>query len=67
MYFEDVDLCRRAYELGKKVIYFPLAQVTHDHMRDSARLPWYRAILKDKLAKEHIKSWWKYFKKWGLR
>ncbi len=66
MYFEDVDLCRRAHALDKQVVYYPLAQVTHNHMRDSARLPWYRAIFSDKLAKEHIKSWLKYFKKWGL-
>jgi GT2 family glycosyltransferase len=67
MYFEDVDLCRRASLAGKQVIYYPLAQLTHDHMRDSARLPWYHAIINDKLAREHLKSWWKYFKKWGLR
>lgn len=67
MYFEDVDLCRRAASYGKKVIYNPLAVVIHDHMRDSARLPWYRAIFFDKIAQEHLKSWWKYFKKWGWR
>lgn len=67
MYFEDVDLCRRAHALDKQVVYYPLAQVTHNHMRDSARLPWYRAVFADKLAQEHIRSWWRYFKKWGLR
>ena len=67
MYFEDVDLCRRARQLGRQVVYYPEALVTHDHMRDSARLPWYQAILTDKLAKAHLNSWWKYFKKWGLR
>jgi len=65
MYFEDVDLCRRAVKRGQKVVYNPLAVVIHDHMRDSARLPWYRAIFSDKIAQEHLKSWWKYFKKWG--
>jgi GT2 family glycosyltransferase len=67
MYFEDVDLCRRARQLGKEVVYYPQALVTHDHMRDSARLPWYQAVFTDKLAKAHLSSWWKYFKKWGLR
>ncbi len=66
MYFEDVDLCRRAHRQGKKVVYCPEAEVTHDHQRDSARLPWYLAIFKDRLAQEHLKSWWKYFKKWGF-
>ncbi|MDP3837225.1 MAG: glycosyltransferase family 2 protein [bacterium] len=67
MYFEDVDLCRRARAAGKSTIYYPEAIVTHDHQRDSARLPWYHALVSDKLAKEHLKSWWKYFMKWGLR
>jgi hypothetical protein len=67
MYFEDVDLCRRAHEQGKKVVYYPEATVIHDHQRKSARLPWYLAIFKDHLAQEHLKSWWKYFKKWGWR
>lgn len=67
MYFEDVDLCRRARLEGKKVIYNPEAVVIHDHMRDSARLPWYRALFSDKIAREHLKSWWKYFQKWGWR
>lgn len=66
MYFEDVDLCRRAYALDKQVVYYPLAQIIHNHMRDSARLPWYRAIFADKLAQEHLRSWRRYFKKWGL-
>jgi len=65
MYFEDVDLCRRAQTIGKKVVYNPTSVVIHDHMRDSARLPWYRAIFFDRIAQEHLKSWWKYFKKWG--
>ncbi|MGE5425776.1 MAG: glycosyltransferase family 2 protein [Bacillota bacterium] len=67
MYFEDVDICRRAREKGKYTIYLSETAVTHDHQRESARLPWYQAILKDKLAREHISSWWKYFIKWGLK
>ena len=66
MYFEDVDLGKRAQRLAKKSIYLPTAQVIHDHMRSSARLPWYRAIFFDKLAKAHLKSWWRYFLKWHL-
>lgn len=66
MYFEDVDLCRRAKLEKKQVIYYPLVQAIHDHNRDSARLPWRQALFNDKLAQEHLKSWWKYFKKWGL-
>lgn len=61
MYFEDTDLCRRAWKGGFKVFYYPKAKVVHDHMRQSADNPWYLAPFKDKLAREHIKSWMRYF------
>lgn len=64
MYFEDVDLGKRARSLHKKTVYLPTAEVIHDHMRSSARLPWYKAIFFDKLAREHLKSWFRYFRKW---
>ncbi len=64
MYFEDVDLCRRINKIAKKVIYLPEAVAVHDHLRSSAKYPWYLAIFKDKLAREHIISWWRYFLKW---
>lgn len=67
MYFEDVDICRRAKEAEKKVIYNPEAEVIHCHARESAKHPWYLAILLDKITREHIKSWFKYFKKWGFK
>ena len=66
MYFEDVDLCQRVKMIGKKVIYNPEAVVIHDHSRQSARYPWYIAPWKDGLAREHIKSWIKYFWKWKV-
>lgn len=65
IYFEDVDLARRAASLKKRVVYYPLVSVIHDHARSSANLPWYKAIFLDKLAREHLRSWWKYFKKWN--
>ncbi|HPT08151.1 MAG TPA: glycosyltransferase family 2 protein [bacterium] len=67
MYFEDVDVCRRAKKIGKKVIYNPEAEVIHYHARESAKHPWYISIFKDKITQEHIKSWFKYFKKWGWK
>jgi GT2 family glycosyltransferase len=66
MYFEDIDLCRQIKFRGKEVVYFPETEVIHDHARQSANFPWYIAPLKDRLAREHIKSWVKYFIKWGL-
>jgi len=66
MYFEDIDLCREVKVHGKKVVYYPLAVIIHDHMRASAKNPWYVAIFKDKITWIHISSWLKYFLKWGL-
>ncbi|NCB20492.1 MAG: glycosyltransferase family 2 protein [Clostridia bacterium] len=67
MYFEDVDLGKRVGQMNKKCVYLPSAKVIHDHKRQSARLSWYKAIFLDQLAKEHLRSWWKYFNKWGFK
>lgn len=67
MYFEDTDLCRNILAQGYKVIYNPEAVVVHDHKRDSARNPWYIALFNDKITWIHIDSWFKYFKKWGIK
>lgn len=67
MYFEDVDLGKRINLVNKKVIYLPQAIAIHDHVRASARLPWYKALFLDKLAQEHIKSWFRYFSKWKFK
>ena len=62
MYFEDIDLCRRVQKIyKKKVVYFPSAVVLHDHARQSALRPWYISPFTDKLTREHLKSWFKYF------
>ncbi|MFA4942752.1 MAG: glycosyltransferase family 2 protein [Patescibacteria group bacterium] len=67
MYFEDIDVCRRAWRFKKKVVYNPGAIVIHDHARESARNPWYIAPFTDKLTREHIRSWIKYFWKWKAK
>lgn len=36
MYYEDNDLCRRFWEHGHKVVYYPNAQMVHYHRRASA-------------------------------
>ena len=64
MYFEDTDLCRRVRQAGQQVIYFPEAIVIHDHVRASAKKPWYLAPFLNKLSRTHIASWIKYFLKW---
>lgn len=65
MYFEDTDLCRRFWEKGWKVIYNPEAEIIHNHIRQSAREPWYR-FFTSRTSRTHIISWIKYICKWGI-
>jgi len=67
MYFEDTDICRTFWSKGFKVVYNPEAVLVHDHARQSAKYPWYSAIFLDPLARRHIGSWLKYFRKWGFK
>lgn len=63
MYFEDVDLCRRAWAGGWKVRYVPHAALVHYHQRESdVRFPW--QILKSRTVRAHIASAVKYFWKY---
>lgn len=63
IYFEDTDLCRRFWRSGYKVVYNPDAAITHNHIRQSARLPWYK-FFKSKASWHHLASWGKYLWKW---
>ena len=64
MYFEDVDLCRQVKDHGQSVVYYPTVKAIHDHKRQSASLPWYKSLFQDRIAREHLKSAFKYFLKW---
>ncbi|MBI5621985.1 glycosyltransferase family 2 protein [Candidatus Falkowbacteria bacterium] len=63
MYFDDVDYCRRFWEAGFPVVYFAPAEVVHYHQRTSAETWWLFGLF-NKVAREHIKSWLKYFAKY---
>ncbi|MDP2709561.1 MAG: glycosyltransferase family 2 protein [bacterium] len=66
LYLEDTDLCRRFWRGGFKAVYYPGAEIIHNHARQSARLPWYKFF--NSLASwHHLSSWFKYLKKWGIR
>jgi GT2 family glycosyltransferase len=56
LYMEDVDFCRRVGELSK-TMYFPGVAVFHEYQKGSYA-NW-------RLTKCHLKSAWKYFRKWG--
>jgi len=65
MYFEDIDWCRRMWEVGWPVYYVHDIVLTHIHGRGSAKVPGIiNALLKNKLARAHLASWLKYFWKW---
>ncbi len=61
LYFEDVDLARKFWTIGKKVYYLPESRVTHAHQRLSAN-----KNIFSKVVRIHILSGIKYFLKWGL-
>lgn len=66
MYMEDVDWCRRFWEEGYKVVYYPLAIMNHYHGKASDRGGFFYSIFLNKLTWIHIFSAVKYFKKyWG--
>ncbi|MBX3396122.1 MAG: glycosyltransferase [Phycisphaerae bacterium] len=37
LYFEDVDLCCRVWQKGRRVVYLPEIECVHDHRRSSRR------------------------------
>lgn len=64
MYFEDVDWCRRFWEAGLKVVYFPDSQMYHYHGKGSAGRNLLKTIFFNKLAWLHIQSAIRYFLKY---
>lgn len=66
LYFEDTDLCRRFSEKKWKVMYYPLAQIIHNHNRASAHNPWYTFFL-NRASRRHLVSWIMYLLKWSTK
>ncbi len=64
MYMEDVDWCRRFWEAGLKVVYYPEAMVYHYHGKGSARGGFIGSLLSNRLTWYHIQSAIKYFLKY---
>ena len=63
MYMEDVDWCRRFWEKGHLVVYFPFATVFHYHAKGSAH-GGVLGLLFNRLTWWHIASAFKYFWKY---
>lgn len=64
MYMEDVDWCRRFWEAGLKVSYYPEAIVYHYHAKGSAKGGFFFSLLMNRLTWYHIESAIKYFLKY---
>lgn len=66
MYFEDIDLCRRAWNLGRPVCYDPRVQLQHAHGKASAGngVGHIQNLLSNRAARAHLVSWLKYQWKW---
>jgi hypothetical protein len=67
MYFEDTDWCRRFWEAGWRVVFFPGSELVHFHDRSSAKKAWFVAPLVSTTARHHIASWLKYLIKYRGR
>ena len=66
MYMEDVDWCRRFWEQGFKVVYYPEVFVYHYHGKGSAKGGLFGSLFFNPLTWYHIKSATQYFwKYWG--
>lgn len=65
MYLEDCDWCKTMWEHGWPVYYVHNIVIHHQYARESARIPGsINALLKNKLARAHLKSWMQYLWKW---
>lgn len=65
MYLEDADWCRAMWEQGWPVYYVHDIIIIHKYARESAKVPGiFKALLKNKLARIHLMSWFKYMWKW---
>ncbi|MEK9132313.1 MAG: glycosyltransferase family 2 protein [Patescibacteria group bacterium] len=62
LFMEDVDLCRKVWESGHKVLYFPQARALHYHKRLSGGSVFW--LLGQKVFWIHMNSALKYFWKW---
>ena len=63
MYFEEEDLCRRAWQTGSKVVYAPVATFMHYYGRDS-QTRYSLEFFTNRMARVHVMSGLKYLWKY---
>lgn len=64
MYMEDVDWCRRFWENGFKIVYYPLSKMYHYHGKGSGKGGFFYSVFRNRLTWIHIASAIKYFWKY---
>jgi N-acetylglucosaminyl-diphospho-decaprenol L-rhamnosyltransferase len=64
LFFEDIDLCRRCGELGKRVVYYPSVHARDKKKRFSEGSIF--KLLRTRVGQAHLVSSVKYYKKWGV-
>lgn len=64
MYLDDMDICRRVWEIEKSVYYMGEVSAIHLHQKMSIDKNIFISILTNKLSRIHIKSWLYYTKKY---
>lgn len=65
MYYEDVDLCRRSWQLGRPVYYLPDVELYHAYGKESAAIKnAVEGFFTNHKTRVHILSWLKYTYKW---
>ena len=62
LFFEDIDLCRRSWAVGKRVVYFP--QVTAMDRKHRLSEGGLFPLLLHRTGRTHIRSAFQYFWKW---
>ncbi|MBP9695519.1 MAG: glycosyltransferase family 2 protein [Candidatus Magasanikbacteria bacterium] len=64
MYLEDADWCRSMWAHGWPVYYVHDIEIIHRYARDSAKVPGLKALIKNPLARMHVRSWLRFLWKW---
>ena len=65
LYFEDVDLCKKANNLNKKVLFDPTQEIVHIGKFESAsKKGIIISFLTNPVSRMHISAWIKYIFKW---
>lgn len=66
LYFEDEDLCRRAWRAGYRVTHLPHITLQHAYGKLSHVTSW-KDVFRKRAVREHVKSFIRYFARYGFK